>query len=103
MRTFSFALGIALLVAPAARAQQNPAVDPARVDAVVKSAFPSAPADWAQRLVPDETMKQCSAHNNLPSGAVAEAIMKRERTTIQYPADGKFIGEWKNGERVAQS
>lgn len=103
MRTFAFALGLALFAAPAAQAQQAPAIDPARVDAVVKSAFPTAPADWASRLMPDETMKQCSAHNNLPPGPVGEAIMARERATIEYPADGKLIGDWKNGERVAQS
>jgi sulfur-oxidizing protein SoxX len=103
MRTVAIALGVALIAGPAALAQQKPMIDPARVDAVVKSAFPSAPADWAPRLIPDETMKQCSAHNNLPPQAVSNAIMTRERATIEYPADGKFIGDWKNGERVAQS
>ena len=38
-----------------ALAQQKPAVDPARADAVIKSAFPTAPADWQSRLMPDET------------------------------------------------
>ena len=43
-----------------------PSVDPAKADAAVKAAFPTAPADWQSRLSPDETMKQCSAHENLP-------------------------------------
>jgi sulfur-oxidizing protein SoxX len=103
MRTVAIALGAALIAGPAALAQQKPAIDPARVDAVVKSAFPTAPADWAPRLIPDETMRQCSTHDNLPPKQVSDAIMARERATIQYPADGKFIGDWKNGERVAQS
>ena len=104
MRKFKIALGAAfMVVAPVALAQQKPAIDPAKVDAVIKSAFPSAPADWAPRLVPDETMKQCSAHDNLPPKAVSDAIMAREKTTIEYPADGKFIGDWKRGEQVAQS
>lgn len=103
MRTIAIALGVALIAGPAALAQQKPTIDPARVDAVVKSAFPTAPADWAPRLIPDETMRQCSAHNNLPPQAVSDAIMKRERAAIEYPADGKFIGDWKKGEAVAQS
>jgi sulfur-oxidizing protein SoxX len=104
MRTVAIALCAAALIAgPAALAQQKPTIDPARVDAVVKSAFPTAPADWAPRLIPDETMRQCSAHNNLPPQAVSDAIMKRERAAIEYPADGKFIGDWKKGEAVAQS
>lgn len=104
MRKIAIALGAAAIVlVPAALAQQKPAIDPAKVDAAVKAAFPTAPADWAARLIPDETMKQCSAHDNLPPKAVADAITARERASIQYPADGKFIGDWKKGEAVAQS
>jgi L-cysteine S-thiosulfotransferase len=84
-------------------AQQKPTVDPARIDATIKSAFPTAPADWQQRLVPDETMQQCSAHNNNPPKAVLAAIKAREQATIQYPSDGKFLGDWKKGEALAQS
>ncbi len=93
---------IGLCAAPAL-AQQKPAVDPARADAVVKSAFPTAPADWQSRLVPDETLRQCSAHLNRPPRPVAEAIQQREKATIEYPPDGKMMGEWQKGERVAQS
>lgn len=89
--------------ATAALAQQKPAIDPARVDAAVKAAFPTAPADWAPRLTSDETMKQCSAHENSPPKAIAAAIRKREKATIEYPSDGKFLGDWKNGEKFAQS
>jgi sulfur-oxidizing protein SoxX len=84
-------------------AQQQAAIDPARVDAAVKSAFPTAPADWQSRLVPDETMRQCSAHRNAPPKAVAAAIQEREKTTIIYPSDGKLLGDWKQGEKIAQS
>ena len=81
-------------------AQQQAAIDPARVDAAVKSAFPTAPADWQSRLVPDETMRQCSAHRNAPPKAVAAAIQEREKTTIIYPSDGKLLGDWKQGSRI---
>jgi sulfur-oxidizing protein SoxX len=90
------------IVVPAS-AQQLPTVDPARIEAVVKSAFPTAPADWQIRLVPDETMKQCTAHRNNPPKAVSEDIQARERSTIEYPADGTFLGDWKKGEALAQS
>jgi sulfur-oxidizing protein SoxX len=93
---------IGLSAAPAF-AQQKPAVDPARADAVIKSAFPTAPPDWQSRLVPDETMRQCSAHHNRPPRAVAEAIQQREKAAIAYPPDGKLMGEWQKGERLAQS
>ena len=102
MRIISVIVLIALGATPAF-AQQKPAVDPARVDAVVKSAFPTAPADWQSRLVPDETMRQCSAYRNSPPRQIADAIQQREKATIAYPPDGKLLGEWQKGERLAQS
>ena len=74
-------IGILLLGASTATAlsQEKPAVDPARVDAAVKAAFPVLPPGWAPRLVPDETMRQCSAHRNAPPRPVVEAIQRRER------------------------
>ena len=87
----------------AAHAQQKPAADPAKIEAAVKAAFPTAPADWAPRLVQDETMKLCSATHNSPSQAAAAAIRKREKAMIEYPADGNFIGDWKKGEALAQN
>ncbi len=93
--------------AVAALAQDKPPatskIDAARVDAVLKVAFPKAPTDWAGRLEQDETMKACSATNNLPPKDVGDAIIAREKATIKYPEDGKLLGDWKQGERIAQS
>ena len=103
MRFTSAVLTLVALTATPAMAQNKPAIDPARVDAVIKSAFPTAPADWQSRLVPDETMRQCSAHRNQPPKPVAEAIQQREKATIAYPPDNKLVGDWKSGEKIAQS
>lgn len=89
--------------APAEQKQQQQKVDPARVDAAIKSAFPTAPADWQARLTPDETMQQCSAVNNAPAADVSKAIQARAKASIEYPSDGKFVGNWKAGEALAQS
>ena len=75
----------------------------AKADAAIKSAFPTAPADWASRLTGDETMQQCSAAHNSPAKTVADAIQKRELGAIVYPPDNNFIGDWKKGEALAQS
>ena len=84
-------------IAPAA-AQQ-----PANVDGAVKAAFPTAPADWKARFDQDETMKACSLHENSPPKPVAETIATREKARIEYPADGKLLGDWTSGEKLAQS
>ena len=33
---------------------------------------------------------------------VAERIEKANLASIKWPADGKFVGDWKNGEKIAQ-
>jgi sulfur-oxidizing protein SoxX len=86
-----------------ASAQPISKADAARADAAIDKAFPTAPADWHSRFVQDETMKQCSVYENAPPKEVAEAIQKREKARIEYPADGKLMGDWKSGEKIAQS
>jgi sulfur-oxidizing protein SoxX len=103
MRIISMALAAIVAGTIGAAAQQKPAFDPAKSDVAVRSAFPSAPADWQGRFDQDETMKQCSLHENLPPKAVADEIQERERARIEYPADGKLMGDWQRGERIAQS
>ncbi len=100
---FVFVAAAALIAGSAALAQQKPAVAPGVADAAIKAAFPGAPEQFIPRLSQDETMKQCSAAHNTPSKEIADAIQKREKATIEYPADGKFIGDWKKGEALAQN
>ena len=75
----------------------------ASIDTAIKSSWASAAPDWQARLVQDETQKACSQYRNAPPKAVADAILAREKATIAYPADGKLMGDWKNGEKLAQS
>jgi L-cysteine S-thiosulfotransferase len=102
MRNIIISIAAVLIASGSAPAQQRSAIDD-KADAAVKTAFPGAPADWQSRFDQDETMKQCSVHHNLPPKAVGEEIQKRERATIQYPADGNLSGDWKKGEANAQS
>src|SRR6516165_9562379 len=67
-------------------AQKAPTDEAAKADAAITAAFPTAPADWQSRLVPDDTMRACSAYRNSPPKAVAEAVAQRARAVIAYPA-----------------
>jgi L-cysteine S-thiosulfotransferase len=96
-------IAVVALLSASAPALAQTTVDAGRADAAVKAAFPTAPADWETRLTPDETMRQCSVHRNNPPKPVADAIREREKATIVYPPDGKFLGDWKKGEELAQS
>ena len=98
MKTLVFAAAVTLAGVSAASA-----ADTAKVDAAIVAAFPTVPADWNSRFDQDETMKQCSASQNAPKQDVAGEITRREKGKIEYPADGKLIGDWKSGEKIAQS
>lgn len=100
---FTLAAAAALVVSVAAVAQQKSTVPAGAADAAIKAAFPGAPEQFVPRLSQDQTMKECSASHNNPQKAVADAIQKREAATIEYPADGKFLGDWKKGEALAQN
>jgi L-cysteine S-thiosulfotransferase len=94
----------AMLAGTLALAQSTvPPVDPAKADAALKAAFKQAPADWEGRLTGDETMQMCSASNNAPSAADAKKIETAAKASMKYPEDGKLLGDWQKGERIAQS
>lgn len=76
--------------------------DPEKVRQMVADTFKGASEDWKKRITPDETQKVCSVNRNQPSVAQANEIIARETATIVYPADGKVLGDWKNGEKLAQ-
>ncbi|CAM3658217.1 sulfur oxidation c-type cytochrome SoxX [Polynucleobacter antarcticus] len=58
------------------------------------------------RIKQDETQKFCSDpvfSEGKQGAATREKIQKINMATIQQPSDGKYIGDWKSGERIAQS
>jgi sulfur-oxidizing protein SoxX len=48
-------------------------------------------------------MATCAQWHNRPPKDVADEIKQREAKRIRLPADGKFTGDWKRGEMIAQS
>jgi L-cysteine S-thiosulfotransferase len=58
------------------------------------------------RLSPDEDNRLCAESEQTGvalDAKVAEAIEARNMATIKPPSDGKFLGDWKEGEKIAQS
>ena len=81
----------------------SPCAEPITPDAALRAAFVRAPAEWAGRIDGDATMQACSASGNSPAAAAAKVIAAREKASIKYPPDGRLLGDWKKGERIAQS
>ena len=97
MRTY-VVITIMAIGLSAAVAQTAPDVDDA-----IKRSWTRATPEWQARLVQDETQKLCSTYSNAPPKNVADAIIAREKASIEYPADGNLMGDWKKGEKLAQS
>jgi len=75
----------------------------AKAAAVLKASFREQGQAKLDRLVQDDTQKTCSEYSGkaIPK-EVAERIEKSNLASIQWPADGKYLGDWKIGERIAQ-
>jgi len=54
------------------------------------------------RLKQDELQAACNQYGNSPPEDVAARLTKAQAVTIKWPADGKLIGNWKEGEKIAQ-
>ena len=75
----------------------------AKAAQVLKASFNARGQAGLDRLDQDETQKLCTQYGTkAPPKDVAEKIEKLNLTLIKWPADGKYMGDWKNGERIAQ-
>lgn len=73
---------------------------------VAKASFRDQGPVKTDRLVQDETNRECSqaqvAGKPLDEQH-AKAIEALNLKTIKWPSDGKFLGDWKRGEAIAQN
>ncbi|BDU57617.1 sulfur oxidation c-type cytochrome SoxX [Limnohabitans sp. MORI2] len=99
------AAAIALLTACAAPMPSSADLDKLTQDIIGRS-FRAQGQAKLDRLSPDEDNQLCAEaeRTGVPLDAkVAEAIEARNMKTIKAPADGKYLGDFKEGEKIAQS
>ena len=70
--------------------------------AMMAASFQSRGIATLDRLTQDQTNIECSKDTE-PKAAITDAIEKANLATIKPPADGKYLGDFKAGEVVAQS
>ncbi|MBJ7379169.1 MAG: sulfur oxidation c-type cytochrome SoxX [Polynucleobacter sp.] len=73
---------------------------------MIDGGFQSKGIASADRLKQDAAQKFCSDPNVLAGKGdpkKREAIQKENMASIKQPSDGKYIGDWKEGEKIAQS
>lgn len=98
---------LALHAGPAAaQSKWGPGADDATFQAMLKSSFKDNGIAKTARLTQDETQAFCSTPDNATDPAAAkkrEAIEAANLATVKWPSDGKWLGDWKEGEKIAQS
>jgi sulfur-oxidizing protein SoxX len=73
---------------------------------IVKASFSDKGMVKASVLDADETNRLCSAADVAGQpldDKTARALEAANFKTIKWPSDGKFLGDWKEGEKIAQS
>lgn len=95
------AAAAALLVSGCATA---PRVSEEQAHDALKASFAARGQAGLDRLEQDDLQKTCSyGPGAAPSKETMAAIEKAQQSMIKYPADGKLLGDWRAGERIAQS
>ncbi len=70
---------------------------------IIKHDFkPRGQADL-DRLVEDGVQAICNRTGNKPSPEISKVLETDQLASVNWPKDGKLMGDWKKGEKLAQS
>jgi sulfur-oxidizing protein SoxX len=84
---------------------ERPAVTNQELDqitAVLKRDFKERGQAKMNRVELDDVQRLCNLHGDNPPADVAKRFEEAHLKAIRFPA-GNLIGDWKNGEKIAQS
>ena len=101
-----FVLPAAVIALAGCTSSPSPAEYDKMAEAMTKTSFQDRGIAKVTRLDVDEANRACSAAD--VSGKpldekLAKAIEEANMKTVKWPSDGKFLGDWKQGETIAQS
>lgn len=109
LRTATAVLGAAgALVIGAAFAQEGAKLVTGTTDAAVvqelRDSFRPSGIAQLDRIDQSELQKLCTQYATKPMPAkIAERLQQAELAAVKAPADGKYLGDWQEGEKVAQN
>jgi L-cysteine S-thiosulfotransferase len=93
--------GVALLLAGCASLPSSQALD-AETQALMKAAFRDQGIAKVDRIQQDLGQSACSS-DQPPTDAVAEQITAQAKASVKWPAGGQYLGDWREGEKIAQN
>lgn len=99
-------LGVAVVVAGCAAGGGGAGANSANLDAefaaMMKASFRDQGIAKADRLTQDLGQAACSSPKPPPAD-IAKRIETESMASIKWPANGQYFGDWKVGEKLAQS
>jgi sulfur-oxidizing protein SoxX len=102
-RVFAIAAG-AVLAAGCAAMMSGDDEHAAKALAMMKTSFKERGQAKLDRLDQDDMQRACSQYGDKPVPKdVADKLERAQQGLIRFPADGKMLGDWRDGERIAQS
>ena len=70
--------------------------------AIIKASFRDQGIAKVDRIQQDLGQSACSSPTP-PSEAVAEQVMAQAKAAVKWPTGGQYIGDWREGEKLAQN
>ena len=73
---------------------------------IIKASFRDEAGVKVDRLVQDDANRECSAADVAGKPLdekIGKAIEAANLKSIKWPSDGRFLGDWREGEKIAQS
>ena len=74
----------------------------AQAAAAIRASFRDEGVAKVDRVIQDLGQAACSS-DKPPSEAVAEQIMAEAKATVKWPTAGQYLGDWRQGESIAQN
>ena len=90
------------LAVPAQAANAESDLD-AKTTAIIKRDFRDKGIAKADRVNQDELQAMCSKYVDKVPAKMKARLEAEQVKSVKWPADGKYMGDWKAGEKLAQS
>ncbi|WP_306482168.1 sulfur oxidation c-type cytochrome SoxX [Limnobacter sp.] len=111
LRTIKYSTGLLLvaLLAACANTETKPMVaEPTNeeINQLLLASFKDKGIAKLERVNQTELQKACSLAETAPGGlpdAKRTELQNAALAAVKYPADGKYLGDWKAGEKIAQT
>ena len=100
-KTLLAVAAVAAVVAGCAT-QPSPQELDRQAQTAINASFRSQGIANVDRIKQDRMQAACSS-DKPPSQAVQDEIMADARASVKWPAGGRFFGDWRAGEKLAQS